>query len=69
MARHENKKNTKKYEAFEQPAREWALVPRRHAVEEIHDSRIERVFGANDDELAFLDQRLENFRSMSQMIG
>jgi hypothetical protein len=41
----------------------------RYAVEELYDSRIQRIFRADDLKPIFLDQLLEDFRSRSQMVG
>ena len=40
----------------------------RQSVEEFYHPGLERVFGAHDQQLIFLDQLLEDLRSMSQMI-
>lgn len=42
--------------------------PGRHAVEEVYDAGFQRVFGANDQKSVALNQLLQHFRAVSQMI-
>ena len=37
-------------------------------IEELHDSRVERIFGARDEEPIVLGELLENIRSVSQVV-
>jgi hypothetical protein len=42
---------------------------RRDTIEELNDTSLKRILGAYDKECLFLDQLLEDFRSVAQMAG
>ena len=45
-----------------------AFASLRHTIEEINDSGLQRILGTYDEESTILDQLLEDFRSVSQMV-
>ena len=52
-----------------EPHRVYAMLAGlRHIVEELNDPSLQRILGADDEEPFTLDQLLENFRSVSQLI-
>jgi len=44
------------------------LAGLRHTVEEINDASLQRILGSDDEEPFLLDQLLEDFGSVSQMV-
>ena len=44
------------------------LAGLRHTIEEINDPSLQRILGTDDEESIFLDQLLEEFRSVSQVV-